>query len=436
MKKQLDVIIIGTGTAAFSAASEVKKFTDSFIIISNGIYGTTCVRAGCMPSKAFIHGAQAYHARKCMAEWGIGNVEKLTIDIPALLAHVRSLRDHFLAFTLKTTEQYRPHIIEGDAWFLSHAEIRVGKDIYTAKNIILATGSSPIVPDDCAGYAKHILTTDTLFDQENLPAAMGVMGLSVLGAEMAQAFAQLGIHVTAQHESELIGGLTDPEVSAYAVNYLSHEMDIRLHQTKCMQADTLFVAQSRKANLEHMGLEECGIIKAGECISNYDPETMQVGDLPFFIAGDVKSGRSILNEAVHEGKIAGYNATHEKIKRFRRRTPLQIVHTDPVIAVAGKSWEELSSKKVIVGKATYKDQGCAKIMGKANGILHIYADKENHTLLGAEMFAPAGEHLAHQLAWLIARQITVEEALELPFYHPSLEEGIKTALNNAYRFAL
>jgi dihydrolipoamide dehydrogenase len=132
---------------------------------------------------------------------------------------------------------------------------------------------------------------------------------------------------------------------------------------------------------------------------------------------------------VHEGKIAGYNATHE-IKHFRRRTPLQIVHTDPVIAIAGKSWEELEPEAVVVGKTTYNDQGCAKIMSKASGIVHIYADKESHRLLGAELFAPAGEHLAHQLAWLIDRQVTVQDGLELPYYHPSLEEGLRTALEN------
>ena len=430
MATHADVIIIGTGTAALAAASEVKKATDRFLIISNGIYGTTCVRAGCMPSKAFIHGAQAYHARKRMMEWGIGNAEKLTINIPALLAQLRSLREHFLAFTLQATEKYRAHIIEGDTWFLSPNEIRVGKEVYHAKNIILATGSSPMLPDNCKEIADTILTTDTLFEQEDLPDTIGVLGLSVLGAEMAQAFAQLGIRVIAQHESELIGGLTDPEVNAYAVEHLRQAMDIKLNQTECMRADTLFVAQSRKANLENMGLEECGIIKPGDAIMNYDAETMQVDDLPLFVAGDVKWGRSILNEAVHEGKIAGYNASHEHIKRFRRRTPLQIVHTDPVMATAGKSFSELEPETVIIGKTTFDDQGCAKIMGKASGIVHVYADKKSRQLLGAELFAPAGEHLAHQLAWLIDRQVTVENALELPFYHPSLEEGLRTALES------
>jgi dihydrolipoamide dehydrogenase len=424
MTAPLDVIIIGTGTAALAAVSEVKKVTNNFRIISNGVYGTTCVRAGCMPSKAFIHSAQLYHSRLRMARWGVGGIEELQLDKAALLAEVRALREHFLKYTLETTEKYREHITEGEARFISPTEIRMGRETYTARSVVLATGSSPIVPENC--NAHSILTTDTLFEQENLPSAIGVMGLSVLGMEVAQAFARLDMCVTAWHEDELIGGLTDPEVSAYAVKYLKNEMEIHLNQAECGKADTLFVAQSRKANLENMGLEECGITKPGEPVFDFDPETMQVGNLPLFVAGDVKSGRSILNEAVHEGRIAGYNAAHQEIRRFRRRTPLQIVHTDPVIAIAGKSRIELENP--LVGKATYDDQGCAKVIGKASGILHLYADEETRTLTGAELFVPAGEHLAHMLAWLIDRKVSVEDALELPFYHPSLEEGVKTAL--------
>src|SRR5581483_7842401 len=146
-------------------------------------------------------------------------------------------------------------------------------------------GSSPIITGACAGHAEKILTSDTLFEQEGLPDALTVMGLSMLGTEMAQAFARLGIHVTASHENELIGGLTDPEINTYAVEKLRQEMQINLHQSpeRCLKAHsngTLFVAQSRKANLSHMGLEECGVIRPNEPVIRYDPETMQVDNLP------------------------------------------------------------------------------------------------------------------------------------------------------------
>lgn len=428
MKTELDVIIVGTGTAALAAASEVKKATGRYIIISNGVYGTTCVRAGCMPSKAFIHGAELYHARRIMREWGIGGTAHLSLDIPALLRQVRTLRAHFLEHTLRITEQYRDHMVEGDAWFLSPVEIKVKDHIFRARSIVLATGSTPIIPEICRDHPGTILTTDTLFEQDDLPETIGVLGLSVLGAEIAQAFAKLGLKVVAGHEAELIGGLSDPAVSAYAVEHLRREMDIHLNDARCVKADTLFVAHSRRANLDNMGLEALGIIQPGTPVLEYNPQTMQVGQLPIFVAGDVKSGRSILNEAAHEGKIAGHNAACGEIKAFRRHTPLQIVHTDPVIAVAGKGWDELRSQDVLVGKASYDDQGCAKLMGRAHGLIHIYADRQSRVLLGAELFAPEGDHLAHLAACLIDRQMTIEEALELPYYHPSLEEGIKSCL--------
>jgi dihydrolipoamide dehydrogenase len=436
--KHTDVIIVGTGTAALAAASEVRKVTDRFIIVSNGVYGTTCVRAGCMPSKVFIHGAQLFHARRRMTAFGITGSEHLNMDKAALLTHVRQLRNHFLEHTLATTENFRAHIIEGEAFFLAPTEIRVNEEVYSAKRVVLATGSSPIIPDCCEKYAGTILTSDTLFEQEDLPDTLRVMGLSVLGTELAQAFACLGIRVIGSHENAMIGGVTDPKVHEYAMNSLAGEMEIRLNQTpeQCLEAsgrDTVVVTQGRKANLEHMGLEECGVIAAESPVINYNPETMRVKNLPVFIAGDVKLGRSILNEAIDEGKIAGYNAAHEEIKPFKRRTPLQITYTEPTIAVAGKAWEEIDPNQVVIGEATYDDQGRAKIMGEASGIVRLYADSTSKELLGAELFAPGGEHLAHMLAWLIDRRVTVFEALTLPFYHPALEEGLRAALENATR---
>src|SRR5581483_11346270 len=105
-----------------------------------------------------------------------------------------------------------------------------GKGSLPRKRIVIATGSTPIIPECCQSYKGGILTSDTLYEQESLTDNIGVMGMSVLGAEMAQAFARLGLNVTASHESALIGGLTDPEVNAYALRLLREEMEIRLDQ--------------------------------------------------------------------------------------------------------------------------------------------------------------------------------------------------------------
>jgi dihydrolipoamide dehydrogenase len=435
LRTQIDVAIIGVGTAALAAASEIRKVTNRFILVSNGIYGTTCIRAGCMPSKIFIQAAQLFHKRWLMEDRGIQGAQYLRMDIPVLLNHVRTLRKHFLYYTLQRTEEYKDHIVEGRPWFLSPAEIKINDAVYVAKRVVLATGSSPIIPPACNQYTGTILTSDTLFEQETLPPALGVMGLSVLGTEMAQAFARLGIKIMASHDQDMIGGITDPRIHDYALSYLREEFEIRLQETQeqCLQTkgvDGFFVAQSRKANLEDMGLEACGIIERDNPVMDYDPQTMQVKDFPVFAAGDVKLGRSILNEAVDEGRIAGRNAAQETITAYKRRTLLQITYTEPTLAVLGKPWAELDENSVNIGEATFDNQGRARIIGEPHGMVHIYADKKSDMLVGAELFAPEGEHLAHMLAWLIDRNVTVKQALDLPFYHPSLEEGLRTALES------
>lgn len=438
--KQVDVIILGTGSAALSAASEVRQVTDNFIIASNGVYGTTCIRAGCMPSNVLVQGAELYHQRRLMEDYGMTGAETLPLDSAVLLDKVRAMREHFLKYVLKYTHTFDDWIVEGDVRFHAPNEIAINGVHYRARHVVLATGSTPIIPVECQGISQErIITSDTLFELERLPESIGVVGLSVLGAEMALALARLGIRVTALHDSDLIGGLSDPVVSEYALNRLRGEMDIhikdcvsfeekggrvRITCSSPVEVDALFVAMSREANLDHLGLAELGVIAPDMPVIDFDPETMQIRGFPIFVAGDVKLGRSILNEAVDEGRIAGYNAARETPVRFRRRTRLQISHTEPAIAVIGMPYEEVNRESAAIGEYTYDDQGRAKIMGEAAGMLRVYTDEKSGVLLGAEIFAPRGEHLAHELAWIIDRKLTVFDALQLPFYHPSLEEGL------------
>jgi dihydrolipoamide dehydrogenase len=437
MKKHARVAIIGTGTAALAAAKEVRRYTEDFVIVSNGVYGTTCVRTGCMPSKTFIQATQVYHLRHHMQECGVKGTSSLYLDPAALMDYVRSMREHFLQHAIKQTSAFKDHIVEGMAVFRTPWEIQLNDTVYNVERTVLATGSSPILPENSEELGDRLITTNTVFERRTLPSSITVMGLSVLGTEMAQAFARIGIKVTAIHDSRFVGGLTDPWINEYALNVLRQEMDIRLNENaqvsmeKAQETeDALFVAMSRKANLDNMRLEELGVIGMDEPIISYNPQTMQVGELPVFVAGDVKLGRSILNESVDEGRIAGYNAAHDDILHFKRRTPLQIIYTDPAIAIAGKAWDELDPNMVAIGEARFDDQGRAKIMGQAKGILHIYGSRETGELLGAELFAPEGEYLAHMLAWLIDSRIKVWDALQLPFYHPTLVEGLKTALHD------
>lgn len=293
-------------------------------------------------------------------------------------------------------------------------------------------------------WKNSIITSDDLFELKDLPKSIAVYGLSILGAEIAQCFSRLGIKTYGYMDINCVGCLSDSNISNYALKTLSKEIEIiysppqiKLQNNKLTinqkKVEKIFVATSRKANLDNMNVEEIGIRKENMAIANFNPETMQVEDQPIFIAGDVKTERSILHEAVIEGKIAGKNAVADEIKSYPRKTRLEICYTDPIIAIAGQSFRELEDKEIIIGSGQFDNQGRAKIMGVDQGKIHIYAGKSDRKILGAEIFAPQGEHLAHLLAHLIQNNTTIEQALNLPYYHPTLEETIKSAFEDLSR---
>ncbi len=121
---------------------------------------------------------------------------------------------------------------------------------------------------------------------------------------------------------------------------------------------------------------------------------------------------------------------------FQRRTPLAIVFSEPNVAVVGQGLGALhqqDGRDFVTGSVDFSRQGRARAGQRNAGRLNVYADQASGRLLGAELCAPAGEHLAHLLALAVAQQLTVAQLLGMPFYHPVLEEGLRTALRDAAR---
>ncbi len=440
MKKNVKVAIIGAGTAGLYALSQVKKQTDDFIIINSGPYGTTCARVGCMPSKSLIHIAEYYHSRKHFEKSGIANSESLKVSIPQVLQRVRVHRDILTGHNVKSVERYGDKVLDGKAEFIDRNRLCVGDDIITAEKIIIATGSSPILDPSWESFKEYILTTDELFEQEDLPETLGVLGLGVIGLELGQALARLGIKVTAVQSKEFIGGLSDPEINDFMVNACKEEFDVWLggratlskvgnkikitSGEKEILVDKVVASVGRKPNLASLKLENLGLKLDKRGMPNFDRNTMQIEELPIFLAGDVTADRPLQHEAADEGRIAGYNAVHPT-EKFKRKVPLAIVFSDPNIAFVGVDYRDIKDDETVaIGSFDFTKQSRAMLMNKNRGIVKLYVQKSDGKLLGAQMAVPHGENLAHHLAWAIEKELTVHDMLELPFYHPTLEEGL------------
>ena len=161
--------------------------------------------------------------------------------------------------------------------------------------------------------------------------------------------------------------------------------------------------------------------------------TMRIGATPVFLAGDANGDKQLLHEAADEGHIAGLNATSEDPIHLSRRTPLSVVFCDPEVAFVGRRSRGLDLDNTLIGEAGFDRQGRARIMQENRGLLRLYAARGHGRLLGAEMAIPAAEHMGHLLALAISQGLTVHDLLRMPFYHPTLEEGLRTALRTIAR---
>jgi dihydrolipoamide dehydrogenase len=447
MTRKVDVAIIGAGSAGLFALSQVRRYTDNFVLIESGEFGTTCARVGCMPSKVMIQVADDYHRRTIFDREGIHGSDALKPDKPSIMQHVRHLRDIFVDRTLGTTDRLdAEHLLEGEARFVDANTLDVNGEQIHAGSIVIATGTTPVVPAAWSAFKDDILTTDEIFELEDLPGSVAVIGLGSIGLELGQALSRLGVKVTGVDMLETVAKLADPVVNKLAVDTIGKEFPLWLGQTAELDktdlgirvkaggneviVEKILASAGRRPNLMSLALENTGLELDAQGVPVYDTLTMQCGNSHVYMAGDVNMDRAVLHEAGHEGRVAGYNAARNAAVAFRRKTALGITFCDPNIATAGEQLDELDETEIAIGEIQFGPVGRALIIGKNRGVLRLYVNRKDGLLRGAAMACVAGEHLAHLLAWSIQQGLTVFDMLKMPFYHPVIEEALQAALRD------
>lgn len=449
----VDVAIIGAGTAGLYALGEVRRAKKSHVLIDHGPLGTTCARIGCMPSKVALHSAESWRGRQHFDEIGISGGESLTLDISRTWSHLRVQRERFAGGAVRKAESAGDSLLMGRARFIGRDALEVdtqnGRRIVRAQSIVVATGSLAVLPKWLADLGERVITTDRLFELETLPATMAVLGLGAIGLEMGLALSRLGVRVVGAEMAAAPAGVTDPEIAASVVETFGREMELWLGEPVQARAvaqgvaiagqeresvvELALAALGRRPNLDGLDLAAAGLSLDARGLPSVDPATLQAGTSRIFIAGDASGRTGLMHEAADEGAIAGFNAVRPALTRFRRRTPLAIAFTHPDIAFVGARFERLDPQNIVIGTALTKENGRYRVLRGEDGLLRFYADAATGRLLGATVFAVDGEHLAHLLAWAIDRGETAQRLLQMPFYHPVVEEALQSALQGIVR---
>ena len=452
---QYDLIIIGGGSAAFSAAIKAESLGLSILMVNGGLdFGGTCVNVGCVPSKNLIRAAEtAYHATHSQFK-GI-KPRGVDIDFTQIIKDkkqlVATLQQKKYMDVVSDFQNLK--MITGWAKFKDEKTIIVDdKDEYTALKFLIATGSTTNIPNIEGLKDIGYLTNVSLFDLEEKPESITIMGAGYIGLEIAMAYNRLGVKVRIIEFTDRVLRTQTPDISEELQNQMRSEgieilPNFRAEKFEKKERETIIrckcpdgsftefvekgkivVATGTKANTFALGLENIGLklTDSGHVLVN---EKMETNLAHIYAAGDVTNTPAFVYTAAKEGNTAIENAFSGTDKAVDYSSLPWVVFTDPQIAGAGmdETQAEAGNIPFEVSKLGLEHVPRAIAANDMRGFIKLIRNTETNKLIGARLVAPEGGELIQQLSMAIKYGITVSELADSFYPYLTLGEGIKLA---------
>lgn len=452
---RFDLIIIGGGSAAFSAAIKAENMGLTTLMVNAGLdFGGTCVNVGCVPSKNLIRAAETvYHGSHSNFN-GI-KPKGVEIDFPQVIkdkkALVAALQQQKYMDVVSDFENLT--MLKGWAEFVDRNTILVdGKDTHTATNILLATGATTNIPNIEGLNEVGYLTNVSLFDLEEKPESLTIMGAGYIGLEIAMAYNRLGVKVriiefTDRPLRSQTKDITDvletqmrkegieilPNVRAFKFEKQGTDIIIYCNcpdgsTTKIVEKGKIVVATGTKPNTSKLGLDKVNVELSGmgHVLVN---EKMETNIPNIFAAGDVTQTPPFVYTAATEGSTAVANAFSLSKTGIDYSSLPWVVFTDPQIAGAGldEVQAETAGIPFEVSKLDLSHVPRALAAQDTRGFIKLIRNPETDKLIGARVIAPEGGELIQQLSLAIKFGISVKDLAESFYPYLTLGEGIKLA---------
>jgi len=453
---RLSLVIIGGGSAAFSAAIRVSELGGNALIINKGLpTGGTCVNTGCVPSKTLIRAAETHHRaghsnfKGIETKSRISNFKKI-IDQKQQL--VEDLRRQKYADVIKNDPNIQ--LITAHGTILDEHSVEADGKIWLTDNILIATGASAFIPDIPGLEEVGYLTNKSAYELERLPENLVILGGGYIALENAQLFSRLGSKVTIIQRSDQILSDQHADLASALTHYLQEEeINIMTNtqiqkvernkktgkkiiylsindEVRQMETDDILVATGRKGNTTRLGLENIGIKTENRAYIPVD-ETLRTGNPAIFAAGDVTGTHQFVYTASYEGKIAAQNALQNRNEKTDYSALPWVIFTDPQVAGVGMDERKARKAGLEVDTATLSLEHIPRSLAARDtrGFIKLIRNRQDDQLMGARILAPEGSELLMELTLAIRHKITVESIKSA--FHPylTLSEGIKlTAL--------
>lgn len=449
-KYDYDLLVIGSGGSAFSAAIQAVSYGAKVAMVERGTIGGTCVNIGCVPSKTMLRAAEINHMSTNNPFQGL-KTSAGAVDMAQLINRknelVGELRQHKYVDLI---DEYGFELIQGEARFVDESTVEVNGKQITARNFLIATGASPAVPDIPGLHQVDYLVSTTALEVQELPKRLAVIGAGYIALELGQMFHNLGVEVTILQRSTRLLKSYEPEVSeaiteamtAQGVNIITGTTFYRVEQDgdtkkvyitvngqeQVVEAEALLVATGRNPNTDALNLDaaKVNIGDRGEIEVN---EYLRTSNHRIYAAGDVTMGPQFVYVAAYEGAIVADNGINGSEKKTDLTVVPSVTFTSPAIATVGLTEAQAKSDgyEVLTSVLPLDAVPRALVNRETTGVFKLVADAYTRKVLGAHIVAENAGDVIYSAVLAVKFGLTIEDLRSTLVPYLTMAEGLKLA---------
>ena len=447
-----DVIVIGGGPGGYNAAERAAHAGLKTLLFEKQALGGVCLNEGCIPSKALLNSAKTYEHALHASDYGV-TCSDVQINQAAVIARKEKVVRALVSGVRAKMKKAGVTVIMEEAMIAGKDSgsflVSTGSKTYMGKNLIIATGSSNVIPP-LPGVKENlgdfVLTNREVLTLKEIPREFVVIGGGVIGLEMACYYNAVGAKVTVIEMLDHIAGATDREIGAMLQKELERKGITFLlgHKVqsvkpgaviaetpegalKTVSADKVLLSIGRRANCSGIGLENIGV--------TYDrgitTDTMCRTNVPgVYAIGDVNGHHMLAHTAYREGEVA-VNTILGKQDMIRYHGNPSVIYTQPEIASVGKTEEECKEKGIDYEVAKLSMRYSGRFVAEnegADGLCKIIIDRKRRTILGVHLIGTYSGEIIWGAAEMIEMQLRVTDARQIIFPHPTVSEIIRETL--------
>ncbi|MGI9284953.1 MAG: dihydrolipoyl dehydrogenase [Pseudomonadales bacterium] len=449
MTMQYDLVIIGAGPGGYVAAVRAAQLGLKTAVIEKDNPGGVCLNWGCIPSKNLIHQAEVFHSMREMEAVGV-EVDRSNLDYAKVQANSRSVVKTLTGGVASLLKKNKIDYLKGNAKITGKGEVTIdGAQKVTAKNIMVATGSRPMVIPGFDIDEQQVLSSTGILAMNELPKSMIILGAGAIGCEFAYVMNSFGVEVTLVELVEHVLPTEDYEACAVLEKCLQRDgikvmtstralslktskkrVSVTVETTEgeqTLNAEKALVVFGRVPNTENLGLQEMGV-KLNE------RDYVQIGDYcqttaaGIFAIGDITATPALAHVASKEGEIAvEYMAGHAPTaKTVDPDSVPSAIYCEPQVAGFGLREDQALKQGLAVKKSVFNYPGAGKsiAVGKPDGLVKILCDEKTDEILGAHIVGHNATELIHELLLAKHSELLPEDISAMIHAHPTLSEAV------------